>query len=100
MTKHTPAPWKQDEERIVSRNDNMIADCFYSDENQEQDMANARHIVNCVNCHAELLKSLKLAVHAINRKQNYPVNCEDKNTKCSYDIARICDEAISKAESE
>ena len=47
-----------------------------------------------------LLEALKLAVHALNRKPNFPVNCLDKNIKNSYAIAAICDKAILKAESE
>ena len=48
----------------------------------------------------DLLEALKLAVHALNRKPNFPVNCSDKNIKNSYAIASICDKAIAKAESE
>lgn len=46
----------------------------------------------------DLLEALKLAVHALNRKPNFPVNCENKNIKNSYAIAAICDKAIIKAE--
>jgi hypothetical protein len=46
----------------------------------------------------DLLEALKLAVHAINRVPNFPVNCADKNIKNSYGIASICDKAIAKAQ--
>ena len=46
----------------------------------------------------DLLEALKLAVHALNRKPNFAVNCLDKNIKNSYAIASICDKAIAKAQ--
>ena len=46
----------------------------------------------------DLLDALILAVHALNRKPSFAVNCSDKNIKNSYAIASICDKAIAKAQ--
>jgi len=41
-----------------------------------------------------------LAVHALNRKPSFAVNCMDKNIRNSYAIASICDKAIAKAQGD
>ena len=48
----------------------------------------------------DLLEAVKLAVHALNRKPSFAVNCMDKNIRNSYAIASICDKAIAKAQGD
>ena len=109
MIKHTATPWKVGEihgKRIkelwvhAEGYTCPVAYCNATNGIEAKAEANAHFIVKAVNCHDDLLTALKLAVHAINRKPNFAVFCENKNIKNSYAIAAICDKAIAKAESE
>ena len=106
MLKHSKLPWDvhfdtTDNWCIVTDNFTVAHDNICDTQlNTKVSKANGQFIIKACNNHYELLKALKLAVHALNRKPNFPFNCSDKNIKNSYAIASICDKAIAKAESE
>ena len=106
MLKHSKLPWDvyfdtTDNWCIVTDNFTVAQDNTCDTKlRPELSKANGQFIKKACNNHYELLKALKLAVHALNRKPNFSVNCSDKNIKNSYAIAAICDKAILKAESE
>lgn len=56
--KHAQTPWKRsDDNGIVDKENYELATCYSG--SVEEDIANARHIVHCVNMHTELVEALK-----------------------------------------
>jgi hypothetical protein len=57
---HTPTPWEVLEENIYSTDGYWIASApAHFAENEGQQKANRRHIVQCVNSHDELVAALR-----------------------------------------
>lgn len=64
--KHTPTPWGVKHANCVYHKGRFIADCGGNSESKVQhiaaeNIANAKRIVHCVNCHDELVAALKAA---------------------------------------
>lgn len=68
MSKHTPAPWRvekfymKDPIVITSHNGDI---CLSSQSDDMDDVANAEHIVRCVNSHDALVEALKDAMEQL-----------------------------------
>ena len=61
-TAHTPTPWNLNEVYIIDSEGYSIATTMFGDKASiEEDLANAAHIVKCVNLHDELVAALKAA---------------------------------------
>lgn len=60
-TKHTPGPWRAAHDdtdvRLLDEEGNWIAECKMWE--HDQNVANANHIVRCVNAHDDMLEALE-----------------------------------------
>ena len=70
-SKHSKTPWAiRDFEVIGSYGSNKtICDCIGYESGYEENKANVKHIVKCVNTHEELVKSLQKFLEVINRSE-------------------------------
>lgn len=59
MSEHTKTPWHAMEPYEVHGPDGFIADCFADHRKANEEWANARHIVHCVNTHDPLVEVLE-----------------------------------------
>jgi len=60
-TGHTPTPWEQVGQHISDGDCGEIASTSDSNFEYDVDLANAAHIVKCVNLHPELIEALRFA---------------------------------------
>lgn len=80
-TPHTPTPWYQGtkenetEEFIITENGRLISKCVERGNlnSKNQHIANARHIVKCVNMHDNLVEALKDLIMCV-KKENYNIS--------------------------
>jgi hypothetical protein len=103
--KYTPTPWQQYSEwqqlRIVGNLDgpddgkmHYTTICEVELTADDTCLANAAHIVKCVNCHDKLVEALKVAK---NWMDYYQPEKEDENDKLARNIVRA---AIARATGE
>lgn len=83
--KHTPAPWTQNGKFIGTSdsNDDILNGCH---PDVEQAIANAAHIVHCVNSHDKLIAALQLALKYIGDPRS---NRESNTAGCRLLIKEI-----------
>jgi len=60
--KHTPTPWEVQGDYWIKGNNQKVASVFEGDD--EQDQANAAHIVKAVNAHEKLLEAVSMVFEA------------------------------------
>lgn len=58
MNKHTPTPWNFEGRAVYSQTEGEDI-CIVDSGNRKVDVANAAHIVRCVNSHEALVKALE-----------------------------------------
>lgn len=75
---HTPAPYTLDELKIIGKDGNMIADCFYNSEDywMELQKHNAKFILTACNNHYSMLNALEAALDMYNLM---PMEMRDMN---------------------
>lgn len=87
---HTKTPWNLDKDGVDIHDDTGkegIAECNFN--RGKEDLANARHIIKCVNSHDELVNTLTNLIAAEGRTKGFKIEAI-KNAK----------QALLKAESE
>lgn len=63
--KHTPGPWKLlSPDQVRGHEGEWICSCEGGHHRQSEDADNAQRIVQCVNCHDELLEALEVLLLA------------------------------------
>lgn len=83
---HTPTPWQHRTAiGIVDGDNELIADTYKSPYALDAIIANAAHIVHCVNVHDQLVAALRL----VDEKLGHKFNSE---------LSDIVDEALAAAE--
>lgn len=95
---HTPTPWNEINWMIYKDNKPIVqclGECKGADESEC--LANARHIVKCVNCHEELIGLLQITLEVLQDTA--------RNQKCSMtweqnELYKDIQQALLKAESK